>query len=109
MPRFKFWGMFAASFNICFTIPVIVVDETECPARSIKTFYSKVIAAAAITRQFLISAVDQNNCAEKWGLHGISPLKYRILMSLDCVNTSLPNQASSLVKLAEILFPVCCG
>ena len=38
------------------------------------------------------------------GLHG-TPLKYRVLLPSDCINTSLANQASSVAKPAEILFP----
>ena len=102
MPRFKFDGMFAALSKMCFTIPVIAVEGAAFPTRSIKTFWSKVIAASSISQQFLMSPVDYNDYAAKWGLHGISPLKYRALLLLSGGNTSHANQAGSLSKPAEI-------
>lgn len=60
---------------MCFTIPVIAVEETAFPFRSIKTFWSKVIAASSFSLRFLISPIDDDYDA-KLGLHRISPLKY---------------------------------
>ena len=75
MPRFKFGGMFAVSSKMYFTITVIAVEETAFPFLSIKTFWSKVIAASSFSQRFLISPVDCNDYDPKWDLYGISPLK----------------------------------
>jgi hypothetical protein len=94
---------------MCFTIPVIAVEETAFPFRSIKTFWSKVIVSSLFPQRFLISLVDYNDYDAKWGLHRISPLRYRALLLPDGGKASLPNQAGSVSKPAEIFFPVCCG
>ena len=66
------------------------------PFPSIKTFYSKVIATSSFSQSFLISPVDHNDDDAKWGLHRISPLKYRVLLPPVGGTTSLANQSGSL-------------
>tara|TARA_Y100000991_G_C21701458_1_gene233883 strand:+ start:301 stop:531 length:231 start_codon:yes stop_codon:yes gene_type:complete len=75
--------MFAASSNICFTIPVIAAEETAFPFCSIKTFWSKVIASSLFLQRFLSSLVDYNDYDAKWGLYRISPVKFRALSPPD--------------------------
>ena len=60
------------------------------PLRSIKSL--KVIAAAPISQRFLISLLIKT-IVNKNGVCMHQALKYRVLLPLDCVNTSLANQA----------------